>query len=94
MLPRVAGISNKLDPVIIVGARPSSIDTEVDGSASSQAFASAIVNISVVKTLLWNGLVAPIVARYDECPMSLSEGLLGLVRVVTTSIEKEHTLVW
>ena len=88
MLPSVAGISNELRPVIIVGARPSSINTEVDRSASSQAFAPAIVNFPVVKTLLRDGLVAPVVARYDECPMSLSEALLGLVLVLATSIEK------
>ncbi len=35
MLPSVAGISNELRPVIIVGARSSSVDTEIDGSASS-----------------------------------------------------------
>lgn len=79
--------------MIIIGARSSSIDTEVDGSASSQAFTPAIVNFSTVKSALRDGLVAPIVAWYGESPMSLSEALLGLVFVLSSSIEKEHTLL-
>ena len=73
---------------MVIGTGPSSVDAEIDGSAPSKAFASAVVNLAAVEFWLRDGLVAPIVAWDCQSPMSLAKCLMSFVFIWTSGIEE------
>lgn len=74
--------------MVVIGSRASSVEAEVDSSASTEAFASAVVNFAAIELWLGYGLVAPVVAGDDQGPVSLAECLMSFVFMCTSGIEK------
>ena len=81
-------------PVIVIGAWSAGVNTEINGCTSSKSFTSIVIDLSIFEVLLWNGLVAPIIARYCAGEVPFSKCLVIPCGVLAASIKHQDILFW
>ena len=88
-------IPHKLGPSIVVSARPPGVHAEINGSTSTQSFASTTVDVSPGEPGLWYCLVSPLIARGShESPMPFAIGLESSILIGSTSIDEQYGELW
>ena len=76
--------------MLIVRFGSSGENAEIDRSATTQSFASTVIKLPPIKVLLWNCLVAPVVARRcGKRPVPLAKGLIVWVSISASCINQE-----
>lgn len=83
-----AVVSHKLCQLVVIGAWSLSINAEINRGGSAQAFAPAKINLPSRKLRLRHCLIAPVVPRCHQCPVSLAKALVFEVRINASSVNK------
>ena len=94
ILPPPAIVSYELCPVIVVGACSLCINTKINRTASSQAFAPTAIDRSLRKLRLRHCFIAPVVPWCHQGPKPLAKALVLEIGVIASSVNKKNTVYW
>lgn len=94
ILPPPAVVSYKLCPMIVIGACSLCINTKINRTASSQAFAPTAIDRSLRKLRLRHCFITPVVPWCHQGPKSLAKALVLEIGVIASSVNEKNTVNW